>query len=393
MEGKRLLSSITLQNVLSFGSEEATVDFEPLNVLIGPNTSGKSNLIDVLGFLRTLPHELSQVFREGKGLSDWLWKGAERGNFFLIRSKWDRGPQQSIFHGFALGRKDDKLQVFREWISKQDQLESRLLFLAGESDLIIDRDIVIFRGFENLEVPRIYRNDESILAQRRDIDRFPEAAYIGDCFSRIRLYRQWYFGRKSRVRELQLSDLSNGFLNEDALNLNVVLKRLMQTEEVKNSINESLKILSPDMECVEIRDIGDFTELNVRESGGRLISAHRLSDGTLRFLALLAILCDPNSSEVVCIEEPEIGLHPDIIPTIAKLLIEASQRTQLIVTTHSADLVSALWEFPESVVVCERGFEGETQLKRLDPKRLEKWLERYSLGELWLNGEIGGTRW
>ncbi|HBL10897.1 MAG TPA: chromosome segregation protein SMC, partial [Cyanobacteria bacterium UBA11162] len=83
-------------------------------------------------------------------------------------------------------------------------------------------------------------------------------------------------------------------------------------------------------------------------------------------------------------------LHPDMMSTIADLLIEASQRTQLIVTTHSEALVSSLP--PESVVVCERDDLG-THLRRLDPERLKKWLEDYSLGELWSMGEIGGTRW
>ncbi|MGH9800244.1 MAG: AAA family ATPase, partial [Blastocatellia bacterium] len=86
------------------------------------------------------------------------------------------------------------------------------------------------------------------------------------------------------------------------------------------------------------------------------------------------------------------GLHPDVIHKIAELLIEASQRTQLIVTTHSEFLVSALSEIPEAVIVCERDQDG-TQLSRLDPERLKKWLERYSLGELWMTGELGGTRW
>ena len=95
---------------------------------------------------------------------------------------------------------------------------------------------------------------------------------------------------------------------------------------------------------------------------------------------------------VTCIEEPEIGLHPDIIPEIADLLVEASSRTQLIITTHSDVLVDALTEVPESVVVCEKQG-AATNLRRLDRKALEPWLERYQLGELWSKGEIGGNRW
>ena len=91
-------------------------------------------------------------------------------------------------------------------------------------------------------------------------------------------------------------------------------------------------------------------------------------------------------------EEPELGLHPDIVPTVAELLIDAAQRTQLIVTTHSDALVSALSEIPEVIVVCDRSEQG-TRLRRLDPENLKEWLERYRLGDLWAKGEIGGNRW
>jgi len=122
------------------------------------------------------------------------------------------------------------------------------------------------------------------------------------------------------------------------------------------------------------------------------VPATRLSDGTLRYLCLLTILCHPEPPPLVCIEEPELGLHPDILPSLGELLIEASERTQLIVTTHSDTLVSALSDVPEAVLVCEQEESGSA-LRRLERGTLAEWLEKYSLGELWRKGEIGGTRW
>ena len=87
-----------------------------------------------------------------------------------------------------------------------------------------------------------------------------------------------------------------------------------------------------------------------------------------------------------------MGLHPDIIPEVAKLLIDASKRSQIFVTTHSDVLVDALSEVPEAVVVCEK-VDGATQMRRLDGESLKPWLEKYRLGELWTSGEIGGNRW
>ncbi len=128
------------------------------------------------------------------------------------------------------------------------------------------------------------------------------------------------------------------------------------------------------------------------QEGDITIPATRLSDGTLRYLALLAILCDPTPPPLVCLEEPELGLHPDILPGLADLLREASERCQFIVTTHSDTFVDALTDTPESIVVCEKE-DGKTTLKRLDRDELSQWLERYRLGELWTSGELGGNRW
>ena len=85
-------------------------------------------------------------------------------------------------------------------------------------------------------------------------------------------------------------------------------------------------------------------------------------------------------------------MHPDILPKLADLLLAASDRTQLIVTTHSDILVDALTDHPETIVVCEK-HQGHTVTRRLNGEELAPWLQKYRLGDLWTRGEIGGTRW
>jgi predicted ATPase len=132
-------------------------------------------------------------------------------------------------------------------------------------------------------------------------------------------------------------------------------------------------------------------QVYLREDGlSAPVPATRLSDGTLRFLALLAILLSPESATLICIEEPELGLHPDAMALLAELLVEASTKTQLIVTTHSDILVSELTEEAESVLVCDYGQEG-TELHRLEAAKLSLWLEKYRLGEVWRLGKLGGN--
>jgi len=117
-----------------------------------------------------------------------------------------------------------------------------------------------------------------------------------------------------------------------------------------------------------------------------------MSDGTVRWLALLAILLDPDPPPLVVVEEPELGLHPDMIRELGKLLVDASERMQLIVTTHSTQLVEEFTDNPEAVIVCEKE-NGTSRFKRLDTGKLSSWLAEYNLGQLWTKGQIGGNRW
>jgi predicted ATPase len=112
----------------------------------------------------------------------------------------------------------------------------------------------------------------------------------------------------------------------------------------------------------------------------------------LRYLTLIAILCNPTLPPLICIDEPELGLHPDAIPRIATLLQETSEKCQLIVTTHSQIFIESFDKNPEAVLVCEKSENG-TNLTRLDKVALEPWLRKYSLAELWARGDIGGNPW
>jgi predicted ATPase len=109
-------------------------------------------------------------------------------------------------------------------------------------------------------------------------------------------------------------------------------------------------------------------------------------------MCILVILLNPDPPPLVCIEEPELGLHPDAITTVGDLLVEASARTQLIITTHSDVLLDAMNGRPDCVVVCERT-DGQTQVTRLNAAKLEPRLALQSLSQLWHSGEIGGNRW
>lgn len=233
--------------------------------------------------------------------------------------------------------------------------------------------------------------EKSILSQRKDPDQYPEITYLGQALGKMRLYREWSFGRYTAPRLPQKADLPNDVLEFDASNLGLVLNRLRRNPAVKQQLLAALQELYDGITDYDVQIEGGTVQVFFHE-GRFTIPATRLSDGTLRYLCLLAVLCHPTPPPLICIEEPELGLHPDILPTLAGLLKEASSRTQLIVTTHSDVLVDAMSDRPDAVLVAEKTEDGTT-LTRLDAMKLKPWLEKYRLGQLWTRGEIGGTRW
>lgn len=118
------------------------------------------------------------------------------------------------------------------------------------------------------------------------------------------------------------------------------------------------------------------------------IYAHQLSEGTLRFLWLVTLLQSPNLPTVTLIDEPEVSLHPEMLPVLAGLMREASEKTQLIVATHSDRFVRFLE--PSELVVMDIGEKGEATMTWADTLDINEWLAEYSLDELWRMGRLGG---
>jgi len=392
MEGKRFIRTMRLQNFLSYGGEGEEIELQPLNVLIGPNASGKSNLIEAIGLLKATPTDLTAPIRKGGGINEWLWKGEKEAPIAEIEATLEY-PQGVIPIRYRIdftvaGQRLEILDEIIENENRNSQDEDNAGFFYRYR-----RDTPVGRFPKNKLIP-INRDylipDHSIISQRKDPLQYSELTYLGNQFSNICLYRDWHIGRNSESRRPQQTDLPEHPLLEDGSNLGLFLNNL-QYQLGSRPIIEKLKKFYEEAEELSVKIYGGTVQIFIREEGlSQPIPATRLSDGTLRYLFLLALLLDPTPPPLICIEEPEIGLHPDMMSTIADLLVEASGRTQLIVTTHSEALVSSLP--PESVLVCERDYLG-THLRRLDPERLKKWLDNYSLGELWSMGEIGGTRW
>jgi len=396
------MQAIRAENILSFPpsngvSNNEMLELRNLNILIGPNGSGKSNLLEVIHLLRSTSGDLRPVLSRRGGVGEWIWKGNPHDSAKVKAFICYPNSKQTLVHNFEFRSHYQQFQLDSESILKfvdgkfedgeKGFPKSPYSFNLGSSPLILSSQSESSAWIE----PDNFNPSLSILAQRDAPEYYPEISTLKEFYSHIRIYREWSMGRNTLFREPQRADLRTDRLEEDFSNLGLFLSKLRRKPKAKQALLAHLQNLYEGLSDFDVSVEGGTVQVFFTE-GDFVIPATRLSDGTLRYLCLLAILCDPEPPLLIGIEEPELGLHPDLLPKLADLLVEASTRCQLIVTTHSDILVDALSEQPESIVVCEK-HERQTSMRRLDAKELAPWLEKYRLGQLWISGELGGTRW
>ena len=385
------LKSLELKNFLSFGSSAAPLEMRPLNVLIGPNGVGKSNLVESRNLMRSAPNpsekaDMLAAINAGGGVREWIWKGGDESASASIDAIVDHpsGGKALRYHlGFSGA--NDQFAITEERIENHPadgEDDFHYKFADGKSLMNVASS-----HFSGIVEQDDLNERASMLSQYKSQKFYPEVTHIAHQFSSIKIYGEWDVGRKSSLRRHQRTDLPSGQLLPNADNLYMVLSRLGNDPTLKRRLLELVERLDHRFKDFGLEVIAGSMQA-ILHDGDHVIPAPRLSSGTLRLLCLITVLCNPEAGSLVCIEEPELGLHPSVLPVVADLLVDASERTQLIVTTHSRLLVDALTYTPESVVVASRGDEG-TRLDRLSKADLEVWLKKYSLGDLWRIGEIG----
>lgn len=389
-----LIKQLKVSGLLSFGPTGIDLPLGNLNVLIGPNGSGKSNLLEVLALLKAAPNNLPEPVKEMGGVREWMWKGAGSLPEATVEAviEYPKGKKQPLKHGICIAEHGGRFEVVDEWIENREPLPGQqkpyIFYRFQRGNPVLNE---FQPGAERRSLKREnVKPDQSILSQMKDPEKYPELAWLQQRYDQIRLFRNWSFGPGAPLRREQSTHGRADYLSDGGENLALVLSKLRL--RAKADLLAGLAKLYEGIEDIQSAIDGGNVLLYLVEKGGREIPATRLSDGTLRYLCLLAILLHPEPPPLIAIEEPELGLHPDVIPHIAELLIRASQHSQLVVTTHSRMLVDALSDDPGSVIVCEKQ-DGISCFARQDKDALKEWLEKYSLGQLWSMGELGGNRW
>ena len=396
----QLIHRIRLRGLLSFPPDMEFLDLQPLNVMIGPNGAGKTNLIEAFELLGATPTDFAGAVRNGGGAEEWLWKGeyqADTAELDLVTGAVAPSTGRPLLYRLEFNSSNFRVKVIDEAIEevKPDVGHEEPCFYYRFQR---GQPIVNAKGAaENSHCKKVERNvkrdnllpDQSILSQLKVPDFYPEITWIGREFGKIRAFRDWTFGPRSALRNPQPTSNPSDELLPGAENFALVLNEIQH--RAGSDTETVLKRFMPRFERLSVRIVDNAVVLYIHERGlNTPVPTMRMSDGTLRLLAMLAALFAPTPPSLMCLEKPELGMHPDAVPLLAELLVEASNRMQLVVTTHSDALLSALNDKLESILVCENNGWG-TKFERLNAKRLAFWLNDYTLGDVWRIGEIGGN--
>lgn len=393
-ENQISLRKLKVEGLLSFG-ENTSFEFGSLNILVGANGSGKSNLIDCIRILRYAPLDIQEPFKES-GFEEWIYRSIEPQSSSAYLQATIGIPELSseIRHQIRLGPPLNSRALLEEAISSNtaDNDLADLYFAGSYRSRATINVVGGRRRRERVLGTKEYDAFQSILSQIRDIVQYPEITRLSNLYASFRIYSEWAFGRGSRLRESSPTGGSDMALSELMNNLPSVLNSLENTsahDKIRQLLQELKETYRDYTTPVSFGRVG----IGLLESPFDLpISAKRLSDGTLRFLALAAILLHPNPPPLICLEEPELGMHPDMIRMVAKMIAQASTKTQVIITTHSEHLLSDLQDDFDVLFAFDIGLRGSI-VRQFSQQEYKRWREDHTLGELWTSGELGGNRW
>ncbi|MFM7384361.1 MAG: translation initiation factor IF-2 N-terminal domain-containing protein [Microcystaceae cyanobacterium] len=356
-----------------------------LTVLIGANGSGKTSFLDVFSILSASARgDLQNTLQLKGGLNHILTRGMAKE--LKISVAMDISPQSPLYYDLTLSPQGFSYIIKEEFLTQQRKKHRGQPFFLIKSQNL---DIRYFSQEENkLLRPNWEQNIlETSLSQVPKMYREPEN--LRKSLAACTYYAALDISETSPVRLPQPMRPAS-LPGKNGESLISCLYNLRETDRDRFEwLEDILSAAFPDFERLNFPPVAAGT-LSMTWSDRHFsepIYIHELSEGTLRFLWLATLLQSQNLTTITLIDEPEISLHPELLKHLVDLMREASKRTQLIVATHSERLIRFLE--PEEILICDLE-EGEAKMTWGDTLNLEKWLEDYSLDQLWAMNILGG---
>ncbi len=425
-----MLQRINIKNFRSF--RDVTVDLQKVNLLIGPNNSGKTNFLKAFEFLSD--------FYNSKQLSREDFSRTFFGFWEPITLKNNRKPITFTF-SFKLGEKrfgvyvleifgatETSNPIYRELygISKKEFKEIKIDSIKKSVKDFLQLNInvnkyapidKVFQDFnfdlvEDREFVLVLNEENELVSLRRSLSGLDFVKSFNDnngyvleyAFSKVLIYQP-----DTSKLKLPGKLADENYVKKDAANMVSFLDNIRDQnpeilDRIKSDLNECLDDFK-DIRFMKVKNNGAFDKkIGLIDKRGKIFWAEELSEGTLYFLALLSIIHQPNPPKLLLLEEPEKGIHPRRIHEVMDFIFRLAEEKgiQIILTSHNTQLVDEFDEMPDSVFVFEMD-NGETKIKNfltdiIEPgnKRSEdKGLPNINytelLGDKWFQGFLGGV--
>jgi predicted ATPase len=398
------LLELSAENFRSFRAMKVALN--PLNVLVGPNEAGKSNFLDLIRFLAdSVRTDLAPALEARGGFDRVRFRGTPTGPVRLqVTANVTRYSSVSAPDEYALTVWPSRLRntrtgEVRQALSRRESFRfkrtrgrGRRITIQGGNVQLVDTP----ESGKGEETTRKFglRSDALGLATLPKLSADEgggEVARIADMFATFRVFDLDVTSAR------QPSQVDGRPLRDDGANLASFLHRLSEDEELFLDFVGDARAMIPGLRALEFETVGGSQEaIAVKLVEGGLKDRTDLADasyGTIRILALLALLYDPDPPLLTCVEEIDHGLHPHVFDRLVERMREASRRTQLLVVTHSPALVNRL--NAAELIVCERGPDGASRIPAIDPADVRAKEEALAgtlrLGEIWFSGALGGV--
>ena len=374
MKDSTFITRVTLRNYKSIASYD--VQLRPLMFLVGPNGTGKSNFLDSLRFVADgLNSSLDHAIRDRGGINDVYCRSSGRPKYFSIRLDFTLPEGSTGHYAFRIGdfsRGRYKVQT-EECVLQSVQQPTQEDYFYVENGTVTKT---------NMEVAPAAAKDRLYLVNASGLTEFRP---VYEAFCRMGFYSL----NLDKIKDLQAPDPGD-LLTRDGSNLASVFKQL--SPSVKGRIKEYLAAIVPSVDKIEARKYGPkeglvFTQDVAKATESQRFLANNMSDGTLRALGILVALFQGNYDPkkrvlLVGIEEPESALHPAAVGVLLDALREAADKTQIIITSHSPDLLDNKELDPESILAVE-AHDGITVIAGIDEAGRSAVHDRlYTAGEL-----------
>lgn len=363
------ISKLTLNNYKSI--RELNIEFRDINILIGANGAGKSNLISFFSFLnRIMNKNLQGTVARWGGADNILYFGRKTSSFLDSTITFEGKNEISAYE---INLEPDNKDSF--FFNKEN-------ILYSPSKAVSHQAIKFYSGHRESRIS----DDDSGVKKDDKIEK-----NLINAFNGLKMYHFHDTSNTSAVK--QTGDIhDNYYLREDASNLASFLLRLEKLYKKQyKTIESTTRLIAPFFEKFELRPTAlnpDKIRLEWKEvSSDKYFNASHLSDGTLRMICLITLLLQPSPPNTIIIDEPELGLHPYAINILAGLIKSISKKVQVILSTQSVTLVNQF--IPEDIIVVDRN-DGQSVFRHIQKNELEDWLDDYSVGDAWEKNIIGG---